>query len=97
MEKEGNFGLMVQNIKEFGKMILLMGLEELFLQMEIYIKENGKMIKLMGLENILKWMVLFIMEIFLIINFMVRVNNNGQMVQNLKETMLMDLKMDLVN
>ena len=46
------YGQMVQNIKDFGKMIKLKGGVGLFTAMEMYMKDNGKMIKRMVEEFI---------------------------------------------
>jgi len=52
MEKELKFGMMVQNMKDHGKMINLMDMAHFITQMEMYIKDIGKIIGLMGKEFI---------------------------------------------
>jgi hypothetical protein len=52
MEKGYKFGMMVQNMKENGKMISQMDMEHFIKQVEMFIKEIGRMIKQMVKEYI---------------------------------------------
>ena len=52
MDLDARFGLMVQNMKDIGKMERQMGKGSFGISMEIFMKENGLMIKLMDTENI---------------------------------------------
>jgi hypothetical protein len=52
MGKELKFGMMVQNMKDYGKMINLMDMEHFITQMEMYIRDIGKIIGLMEKEFI---------------------------------------------
>jgi hypothetical protein len=52
MDMEYTLGLMEANMKDFGRIIKLMGLENLNIVMEMYLKENGLMIWPMVLEGI---------------------------------------------
>ncbi len=58
MDMEFRYGLMVQNIKGFGKTGKLMVKENLFTSMETFTTVNGKMIKLVDMASISTIMVL---------------------------------------
>jgi hypothetical protein len=53
MEEVSKFGQMVQDMMDFGNMILLKDMVVLFMLRVMSMKDNGKMIKQMALEFIL--------------------------------------------
>lgn len=85
-------GQMAQDMRATGNLIKLTVKENLYMLTETYMKANGSMIKLMAKERTLMQMEPTIMEIGLMINNMVSEWNPGQMVQNMKETTLMERK-----
>lgn len=81
------YGKMDQSMKDIGRIIWLMVLEDLFIPMVMCILVNGRMIEQMGKENIYQIMGLSILEIGRMISNLDMVKKNGRMVHFIKEIM----------
>jgi len=81
------YGKMDQSMKDIGKIIWLMALEDLFILMVMCILENGRMIEQMEKANIYLIMGLSILEIGRMISNLDMVKRNGRMVHFTKEIM----------
>src|SRR5690348_9755815 len=79
MEEANKFGAMDLNMKEIGRIMLLMAREGLYTPMEMYMKESGSMIKLMERVNTLIWMAQLMKEDGMKINNTVLEWKHGQM------------------
>lgn len=89
MERESIHGLMDLIMKEIGRMINHKAKANYFMLAEIFMKEIGRMIWLTEKGSIIEREDQNIMEIGKMIYKMGKVLKFGQMVQNMKESILM--------
>ena len=87
MEEEFRFGLMGQDMMDFGGMVWRMVMVDWSMLKVMYMKESGLKIKLMALVYILISMEAGMKDNGIKINSMDMVSNNGQMEQNTKDSM----------